>query len=138
VKRINQFLTLAEEELATSQLLLNNQHCRAGVSRAYYAMYYATQALLTAKNITSRTHKGVIQQFSQHFIKTGDFPVSMAQDLKRNYDLRQLSDYEEAIALTQEQATQALAGSIEFVSRVRVYLDENSQGADESDPLSTD
>ena len=115
---------LAEEELETSTLLLSNQHYRACVSRAYYAMYYATQALLISKNLKSRTHKGVIQQFSQNFVKSDDFPTSMIRDLKRIYDLRQLSDYEAAISLTSEETAKALEVSINFVSQVRVYLDE--------------
>lgn len=40
----SQFLELAEEELAASKLLLQNQHYRACISRAYYAMYYSTRA----------------------------------------------------------------------------------------------
>ena len=120
---LSQFLSLAEEELETSKLVLGNQYYRASVSRAYYAMYYATQALLIAKNLARRTHKGVIQQFSQHFVKSGDFPTSMAKDLKRVYDLRQLSDYEAAISLTLEEAAMALEASAGFVSRVRVYFD---------------
>ena len=119
---LSQFLNLAEEELDTSSLLLDNQHYRACVSRAYYAMYYATQALLINKNLASRTHKGVIQQFSQNFVKTGEVPVEMAKDLKRVYDLRQLSDYEAAISITQEEAEITLEAAEGFVSRVRVYL----------------
>ncbi|EKV00172.1 hypothetical protein Lepto7375DRAFT_2271 [Leptolyngbya sp. PCC 7375] len=53
----SQFLELAEEELVASQLLLQNTYYRACISRAYYAMYYATQALLTTRDIGSRIHK---------------------------------------------------------------------------------
>ena len=118
----SQFLELAEEELAASRLLLQSKHYRACISRAYYSMYYATQALLITRDIGSRTHKGVLQQFSQSFVQSGDLPVSMAQNLKRNYGLRQLGDYEADVALTEELATQALEASIEFVEQVRNYL----------------
>lgn len=116
------FLSLADEELETSRLLLSNQHYRAAVSRAYYAMYYATQALLASRNVTSRTHKGIIQQFSQHFVKPGELPTQMVTDLKRVYDLRQLSDYEAAVVLTLEQANIALGAAADFVHQVQTYL----------------
>ncbi|NEZ59931.1 HEPN domain-containing protein [Adonisia turfae] len=118
----SQFLDLAEEELVASQLLLQNTYYRACISRAYYAMYYATQALLTTRDIESRTHKGVLQQFSQSFVQSGDLPVSMAQNLKRTYGLRQLGDYEADVVLTEELATQALEAAVEFVEQVRRYL----------------
>lgn len=105
-----QFLILAAEELETSQLLLDNKRYRACLSRAYYAMYFATQALLAARDIKSRTHKGVIQQFSQYFVKSGDLPTSMVKSLISAYDLRQLSDYEATALLTQQQARQVLGG----------------------------
>ena len=85
---LDPYITLAEEELETSRLLVSNQRYRVAVSRSYYAMYYATQALLVTKNVTNRTHKGMIQQFSQHFVKSGEFPTQSVTDLKRAYDLR--------------------------------------------------
>ncbi|EKV00171.1 hypothetical protein Lepto7375DRAFT_2270 [Leptolyngbya sp. PCC 7375] len=46
----------------------------------------------------------------------------MAQNLKRTYGLRQLGDYEAAVVLTEELATQALEAAVEFVEQVRGYL----------------
>lgn len=122
---ISQLLGLAGEDIETSQLLLENQRYRACISRAYYAMYYATQALLLQRNIVSRTHRGVIQQFSQHFIKSGDLPLGMARDLKRAYDFRQSSDYEDTIGINQEQATRVLTAAVEFVGQAKGYLESN-------------
>ena len=121
---ISQFLLLAEQDLENSRLLLQNKSYRASISRAYYAMYYGTQALLDAKKVSSRTHKGMIQQFGQHFVRSGDFSANEAQSLKETYDLRQLSDYEANEVIHREQAEKALAASIEFVARVRDYLAE--------------
>ena len=122
MSRISRFLALAEQELETSQLLLDNGRYRACISRAYYAMYYSTQTLLQAKNVASRSHKGTIQQFSLHFVKSGEFSADLARGLSDNYDLRQLSDYEETAVLERAQADTALAASIEFVRQIREYL----------------
>jgi uncharacterized protein (UPF0332 family) len=124
VSSVSQLVMLAEQELETAQLLLDHERYRACISRAYYVMYYGTQALLNARQIASRTHKGMIQQFSQHFIKSGIFPMDMAEKLSSNFDLRHLSDYEENAVISREQAERALAASIEFVDRVRAYLSE--------------
>ena len=121
---VSRYLIRATEELETSQLLLQNKHYRACISRCYYGMYYATQALLASRNIFSRTHKGVIKQFSQHFVKSGALPAEMVKDLSNTYDLRQISDYEETALLTHQQAQQALEASTQFVNRVHLFLEE--------------
>jgi uncharacterized protein (UPF0332 family) len=127
MKSDSPLLSLAEQDLENARLLLDHGRYRASISRAYYAMHYGTQALLDVKNIASRSHKGMIQQFGQHFVLSGEFSREMARNLKEAYDLRQMSDYEANITITQEQAEQALAVSIEFVDRVRAYLSEVEQ-----------
>ena len=87
-----QLLALADEDLEAARLLLDNKRYRASISRAYYAMYSETQALLDSKKVASRTHKGVMQQFGLHFVKPGDFSAEMSKQLSDMYDLRQLSD----------------------------------------------
>lgn len=59
--RIEKLLVLAHEELETAELLLVNKRYRACISRSYHALYHATQALLTRKNLASKTHRGAIQ-----------------------------------------------------------------------------
>ena len=51
------------EELETAALLLESNRYRTSISRAYYSMYYATQALLISENINTGTHKGLIKLF---------------------------------------------------------------------------
>ncbi len=104
MSRVQQLLTLAIEELATAELLWQNDRYRACISRSYYAMYHATQALLSLKNLNTKTHKGIIQMLGQHFIKTEIFPIELARALSDAYDMRRLSDYEETIFLSAEQA----------------------------------
>ena len=47
----------------------------------------------------------------------------MVEDLRQAYNFRQLSDYEEAATINQEQATRILAASADFVEQVREYLE---------------
>lgn len=120
--RISQLLQLAQDELGTAELLLVNDRYRACISRSYYAMYHATQALLTTKNLSSKTHKGTIQLFGQHFVKTGELSIELARALSDAYDLRQLSDYEETVLLTRQQADTISAAAQAFVTQTEQYL----------------
>lgn len=119
--RINQLLNLAQEELETAELLLENNRYRACLSRSYYAMYHATQALLATKRLSNKTHRGLIQLFGQHFIKTRELPIELAKALSDAYDLRRLSDYEETVVLTRQQADTLLAATQVFVAHARQY-----------------
>ena len=122
MNRLEILLNLAYEELQTSELLLNNHRYRASVSRAYYAMYHATQAVLELKGINPYTHRGLIQQFGQHFIKTNELPKTLSVILKRTYDLRQLSDYDEMISLTSEECQNIFNDAQFFLNKITSYL----------------
>lgn len=122
MSRIETLLELAKEELATAELLLDNVRFRACISRSYYGMYHAAQAALASKNLNSRTYKGVIQLFGQHFIKTGELPLDLAKFLSDAYDLRRLSDYEESCTLTLEQSQTVVDSAREFIERIEQFL----------------
>lgn len=117
MNRIPSLLNLAKEELTTAQLLLDHDRYRACISRSYYAIYYAAQALLESKNINSRTHKGVIKLFGQHFIKTGELSTDLAKALSDTYDLRRISDYDETCTITKEQAEVAIEYARGFIEQ---------------------
>lgn len=119
--QIARLLARANEELVAAELLLTNHLDRACVSRCYYAMFYATQAWLAFKQIESRTHRGVIQLFNQHFIKTGELPRDFARSLSEAYALRQLSDYDDD-EVTHDQAESTLELARSFVDRAERTL----------------
>ena len=124
MSRIQQLLTLAQEELDTADLLWKNDRYRACVSRSYYAMYHATQALLSLKDLSTKTHKGIIQMFGQHFIKTNIFPVELARALSDAYDMRRLSDYEETIFLSSKQSEIILNSARSFIEQAVQYCEK--------------
>lgn len=119
--QVGRLLVRANEELVAAELLLANNLNRVCISRCYYAMFYAAQASLASKSIESRTHRGVIQLFSQHFIKTGELPKDFSQSLRETYALRQVSDYDDD-TLTQDQAELTLEAARLFVNRVEQLL----------------
>jgi uncharacterized protein (UPF0332 family) len=92
------------------------------VNRSYYAMFYATLALLTSIGQGASKHGGVIALFDQHFVKPGTFPREMSKWLHKAFDLRQIGDYRELMMLTGEQAGEALQWAESFVAQVEAFL----------------
>ncbi|HEY9643031.1 MAG TPA: HEPN domain-containing protein [Coleofasciculaceae cyanobacterium] len=115
MSQVKQFLNLAREELETAELLLENDRYRACISRSYYAMYHATQGLLLSEGLSSRTHKGMIKLFGQHFVKTGKLSTDLARALGDVYDLRRLSDYDETFLLNREQTRSIVESARMFI-----------------------
>ncbi len=66
-----EYLDQAEEELNASYILFEKEFYREAISRAYYSMFHATQALLILKEIYPKSHKGGIQKFGEEFVKSG-------------------------------------------------------------------
>lgn len=95
----------ARETLGDAQVLLANQRSPVSiVNRAYYAMFYASLALLITIGRDSSKHSGVIALIDQHFIKLGILPKEMGKFLHKAFDMRQSGDYEKDVDLTMEDA----------------------------------
>jgi len=115
-------LEKADKYLNSADLLLENEDFDSSVSRSYYAMFYATEALLMTKNLKFSSHKGVISAFGQHFVKTGLFPNEIRRKLQKAFDERQRSDYSFQPGVNQEDARPILLDAREFVAQVKKYL----------------
>ena len=115
-------LSLSLEELEIAALLLDREHYRTCLSRSYYSIYYATQALLLSQNLDASTHKGTIRLFGQYFVKTGQFSSEFAKILSDAYELRQLSDYDADFTGTLAEAERILEQAKTFVAEVEQLL----------------
>lgn len=124
MNEFKKLFALALEELDIAKLLLEREHYRTSISRSYYSMYYAAQALLLSQSIDTSTHKGLIRLFSLHFVKTGQFSPEWANTLKEAYDLRQLSDYDADFTGTLVEAEILLEKAKAFIVEVERILNE--------------
>lgn len=94
----------AARSLAAARRLIAAGDYDFASSRAYYAAFYVMQAALLTKNLTPAKHAGAIRAFSQHFIKTGIFPVEFNQSISRLFRNRQTGDYTLGLSISEEKA----------------------------------
>jgi uncharacterized protein (UPF0332 family) len=94
------------------------------VNRAYYAIFYATLALISTlkEDVDTSKHKGVIAVFNREFVKTGVFPKEMGKYLRQAFDARLEGDYREAPKINEQIARENLLAADEFVSSIERYL----------------
>ena len=119
-------LEQAQEALKESGVLLKENAHRGAINRAYYAMFYALQALLVSRSLKTSKHSGAISLFDRDFVKQGQFRKGLSKSLHEVFDLRQDADYGEAVHPTGEQSRQALKDAQTFVAEVTEFL--NSPG----------
>jgi uncharacterized protein (UPF0332 family) len=126
MKETQALIERANRYLKSAELLLKEKDYESSVSRAYYAMFYAAEAILLTKNLSFSSHKGVISAFGEHFVKTGIFPKEMGRELNRAFEKRQVGDYEYTFVVSREDTDQILRSGKEFVKTVTNWLDSNT------------
>jgi uncharacterized protein (UPF0332 family) len=119
---IEEYLALANEDLAAARDNFQFGHLRAAVSRAYYAMFYATTALLGSKGLWRSKHQGLIAAFGEHFVKTGLIEPQYGRILHDAFEARLDSDYGPNPDLTEASAQQLISNAARFVERLAQSL----------------
>ncbi|NUM45435.1 MAG: HEPN domain-containing protein [Anaerolineales bacterium] len=116
------YIENAQEMLEVSRLNLNNDFYASAVNRAYYAIFYAANALLVTKQLSQSKHSGVINGFRQHFVKTGLIAPEYSDLYGRIMGNRHTSDYELESSINKEIARADLADAENFVTEITRWL----------------
>ncbi len=124
MKEINSLIERAKRYLKSAGILLQEGDYESSVSRTYYAMFYAAQAMLLTKSLSFSSHKGVISAFGEHFIKTGLFQKEMGRELNRAFEKRQIGDYEYTFVISRMEAEEILKNGEKFVEKIAQHLKE--------------
>lgn len=115
---------LAQDKLTLARKLTVDGYYNDAVSKAYYAMFYASRALLLAVGQDPHKHTGVVSLFGEHFVKTGKADAKFGRTLAVAKRLREESDYDERKHATKEEAEQAVADADEFIREIQRLLEE--------------
>ncbi len=114
----------AEERLKAARHLYEQAYYEDSISRSYYAIFFATKALLLTKDIDPRTHSGVKNQFAQRFVKTKEIEPEFNDILKEAKEIREMGDYNEFYSASTEEARSQLENAERFLQRVKEILQE--------------
>lgn len=116
------YLQKAEKKLSVAGKLFKSEDYEDAVSRAYYAVFHAAQALLLTEGEKADSHKGVVTLFSLLFVKTGKFNKNLGKYLANLKDNRESGDYEIFSYIDRETAGTAVEEAKEFVKEGKAYL----------------
>lgn len=105
----------AQESLAAAKLLLSGGYSGYAASRAYYSMFYVTQAFLEGEGMAFSKHSAVIAAFGRHFVHTGKVPVEYHRFLLEAQELRHEGDYGSSREITANQAQEQIRRAERFL-----------------------
>lgn len=110
------YLRRARESLSAAELLWEGGYPSEAISRAYYAMFYAAQALLRSEGIVVAKHSAVVSKYGEAFAKTRRVDPALHRMLIDAKKARESADY-----VMDDQAT---AGSVEVrLAEARAFLE---------------
>lgn len=112
----------AQKKLEVAERLLKSGDYEDAVSRAYYGVFHATQALLLTEGQRADTHKGAVTLFGLLFVKTGKFGKNMGKYLANLKDDRESGDYEVFSYIDNETAETAIMEAREFIEESERYM----------------
>jgi uncharacterized protein (UPF0332 family) len=85
----------AVQAATSAKVLLATGDADGASNRAYYAMFDAARAVLLASGFNAgKTHKGVLNAFSDRLVKNGPLQKEMGRLLKHAETFRYVADYE--------------------------------------------
>jgi len=114
----------AHESLEAARVILENGFYRDAISRAYYAMFYAASALLRAKGVVTKSHRGVIAKFGLEFVNTGIVEKYYAKALSLAETSKERADYDPTYRPSEEEVESIIGDAELFIERVEKALEE--------------
>jgi len=114
----------AKRRFDAAYYLLKEDFYEDAVSRAYYSMYFAARALLLKKNITVKTHKGLLSKFGLEFVDEGVVEKYYGRALRIAEELREEADYSISREISKEEAESIVKDAEKFLERIKRAIKE--------------
>ena len=119
---VHELLDKSEQSINAAGLLLRDGYDDFAASRAYYAMFYAVEALMLDRDLSFSKHSAVIAAFGKKFVKTGIFDSRFHRSLLNAFDLRNAGDYGITHTVSNKKANQTIAEAGELLAEIKRHL----------------
>ena len=123
-EEIEILIVRAKRRLDAAYHLFEDGFYEDAVSRAYYSMYFAAKALLLKKDITVKTHKGLLSKFGLEFVNEGVVEEYYGRALRIAEELREEADYSISREITKEEVESIIDDAEKFLERIKIAVRE--------------
>jgi uncharacterized protein (UPF0332 family) len=91
-------------------------------NRAYYAVFYAANAILASRGLQRSKHAAVLSNFRDLYIKSGEIEAPYLRDYEEAMKRRHVSDYDLNSGINADFVRVGLEAAQRFLSRIERYL----------------
>ncbi len=121
-QEIRGLLNKSKHAIKVSQELLAQGFPSDSASKSYYAIFYATQALLKSSKIDVIKHSAVESAMGYHFVKTGKIDQKYHRILLDARKLREIADYGIQEEVVRPQAAVKIQEAKDFLKLVQKFI----------------
>lgn len=122
---VQSLLKKARESVDAAKHLGDKGYWDFAAARAYYAMFYAAEAVLLENGLSFSSHSGVIGAFGKNFAKTGVFEAKFHRYLLDGQDIRNAGDYDVGTPVAESQAKDVMAWADEWIAAAETFLNKS-------------
>lgn len=115
-------LERSDKSIQAAQELADREYYDFAASRAYYAAFYASVALLLDDGVERSKHSGVIAYIHQKFVKTGKLNREQGKDLNWLFELRSIGDYGVTVHISRQEAEKAIATASSLIKSIKSLI----------------
>lgn len=110
-------------------MLLTTGDADGACNRTYYAMFDAARAALLASGAeVGKTHKGVLNAFSERLVKNGPMPKEIGRLLKHAETFRYVGDCEGDQVELSDAQTMVLQADTFVAAMQAAFMSDNANG----------
>jgi len=124
-KSVKKLLEKADHALEVAEVLYRQGYIEDAASKTYYAMFYASQAVLKSEGIEVGKHSAVESALGYHFAKTGRLDPKYHRMLINARKIREIVDYDIQEELVEPEKRLRLEDGKEFVATMKKMLEAN-------------
>ena len=121
-KEVQRLLEKADHALEVVESLYKQGFTQDASSKLYYAMFYATQALLKSEGIEVMKHSAVESALGYHFAKPGRIDPKYHRMLINARKVREIIDYDIQEETVEPTAILKLEDGKEFVAVMKLMI----------------
>lgn len=118
----SKLLVKALDSIESAEALLEIDKAEFAAGRAYYAMFYAAEALLYEKGLQFSQHGRVIAAYGKEFAKTKELDPKYHRWLRIPFDTRIAGDYDVDTGISKSIAGELINQAREFLEAAQAYI----------------
>mgnify|MGYP000129144219 FL=1 len=116
-------LAVSREDLDSAHLTFNAGQYRAANNRAYYSIYHAICAILSAEGVAFKRHKDTLSYFNKNYIHTEIFPRELGRKIVKAEEIRHASDYDDFYIASKEVTFLQIQTAERLIDLAEKYLE---------------